>query len=306
MKTLGDEPSFLPIGPGGGIEKTTTRKVYEADTISAVIVKLLSSGATGFDNLLNKLGNLLGFSVGILGDTLGSFTRFLSNCGLAPTLFTIILFIILIIVFIFAAISSGNNSRGQPIDLGMRYFKKMFSFSHKTKMMLKSYSQFGEKLTNLLSTGAFESIKKSEDDFVIQNIGETMRERFDEGRCNNLTIIESGPICVSTTVPKPIEWIIDPDKLSDYNNISQEIKNKLIDNGGKYKITIPWKLYESDKTQYYPNCSEAKFCNGESAAYLFTNETPTKCSKKRVKREEYSEQKRPTVTSWNGLTNYLT
>lgn len=195
---------------------------------------------------------------------------------------------------------SKNNSRSN-FSIFVKNIRKSILPSYNTKVMFKSLTRFGRQF------GVDTSTEEEEESVMkdINGLGETKREIFTIGRCDNLTMKEKGPFCVSTSVPKPIEWIIDSDNMTDYNNISEETKRKLINNGDKYKITIPWDINTTDGTHYYPNCSKATFTNGDSAAYLFTDEKITECSKRKVQRDTYSEKKRPTLTSWKGLTNYL-
>lgn len=258
--------------------------------------------------IIEKIVYILTEVVKLLPKFFETFANVALGQGTFASYFVPLALIITIFVLFFRNNNTRNKKKRQP-DY-MKTLKKIFLPSHNLKMTFKSLTRFRKQFTSMLPFDNQQNPKagiKSDNDTNnnINNIGETKREVFTQGRCNNVSMIERGIICVSTSVPKPIEWIIDPDKMSDYNNISQETKQNLIGNGSKYKITIPWKIYTSDGTHYYPNCSEAKFCNGESAAYLFTNETATQCSKKKIPRDTYTSKERPTFTSWKGLTNYL-
>lgn len=131
------------------------------------------------------------------------------------------------------------------------------------------------------------------------------------GRCDNLhnyTTPKSN-ICSHTSTPEPIVWTLDIEKMPELSELSERTKH-LVDGGAdaqKYMVTIPWGTYESDGFHYYPDCRKATFGNGESAAYLFTDNGKNSCEKKLVQRTINEARRRPTYMnpSRTSLDGYL-
>lgn len=299
--------------PLNEIIETKTTRVLEIDR--KTWQQLAREIATWIGALLKRLGSVIVKLIELITPFLKEIGTILGGNGAVVTWLALFA-VIFILLYIF--LPKNNKARGRVnstynmfaqtgkknsrnrFSLFVKNIRKSIMPSYNTKVMFKSLSRFGRQFGVNISEEGGESVMKD-----INGVGESKREIFTTGRCDNLTMKEKGPFCVSTSVPKPIEWIIDSDNMADYNNLSQETKNKLINNGDKYKITIPWDINTTDGTHYYPNCSKATFSNGDSAAYLFTDEKITECSKRKVQRDTYTAKKRPTLTSWKGLTNYL-
>lgn len=91
------------------------------------------------------------------------------------------------------------------------------------------------------------------------------------GRCDNVDFIEkrvgNGGVCVTDKLPKPLEWIIDSDKIPELKELPQSIKDRLSNDGLKFKVTIPWK---AEGLVYVPDCDKAMFADG-TPAYLLVD-----------------------------------
>ena len=91
------------------------------------------------------------------------------------------------------------------------------------------------------------------------------------GRCDNIDFIEkrvgNNGVCVSDKLPRPIQWIIDSDKIPELKELPQIIKDKLSKDGKRFSVTIPWK---SDGMIYMPDCDKAVFADG-TPAYLLVD-----------------------------------
>jgi len=123
------------------------------------------------------------------------------------------------------------------------------------------------------------------------------------GRCDNLKNYEltSKNICLNTSNPEPIVWTLDIEKMPELTEISVATKN-IVDGGAdaqKYTVTIPWAKYKNDGVYYYPDCKKATFGNGDSAAYLFTDNGTRSCEKKTVNRTNHTVKQRPVYLSSN-------
>jgi hypothetical protein len=127
-----------------------------------------------------------------------------------------------------------------------------------------------------------------------EHVSETDRPRLNGGRCDNLKNLDIGKdLCLKTTMPEPIVWTIDIDKMPDFrDNLSTQTKTTIDGNGQFYRVTIPWKIYNEDGIHYYPSCADAVFEDGTSASYLFTDRFNS-CERKTVNRKTaFAEKKR--------------
>jgi hypothetical protein len=97
---------------------------------------------------------------------------------------------------------------------------------------------------------------------------------------------QKNDVCLNTTIPEPIVWTLDVEKMPELNELSYDTKN-LVADAGKYTVTIPWAVYKDNGLDYYPDCRKATFGNGESASYLFTDNGRKSCEKKIVQRTIY-------------------
>jgi len=127
------------------------------------------------------------------------------------------------------------------------------------------------------------------------------------GRCDNMTMREAstkgGGLCERVILPKDIRWVLDSENIPEMDKIPSLLKSKLTgENGEKYIVYIPWKIYPSDGLNYYPDCSKAKFSDGTDASGLFTDNDTAFCTKKYVRRSTYEPRYRP--LNMEGNTNY--
>lgn len=116
---------------------------------------------------------------------------------------------------------------------------------------------------NLLPFGASTFLKKFNSGDGIKPV---KRYNYHAGRCDNIQWVEnSSPgktsdgvegTCNSTTIPDPIIWEINPQKIDGYYNLPSEVRDHFINVYGGY-IIIPYELYD---TFYMPNCDKAMFC----------------------------------------------
>jgi len=116
---------------------------------------------------------------------------------------------------------------------------------------------------NLLPLGASNFLKKFNSG---DGIKPSKRYNYHAGRCDNIQWVEKSTSnkpsdgiegkCNSTTIPNPIIWEIDPQKIDGYYNLPSEVRDHFINDYGGY-IVIPYELYD---TFYMPNCDKAMFC----------------------------------------------
>jgi hypothetical protein len=220
--------------------------------------------------LFDRLLEILKPVIKILGDIITSGAHLIGatlNSQFGEIL-AIVLFVLFIILVIFYSLSAPSiqgqqsNNYIKPPDLSlynpMRYFKNL----------IPSY-----KLNNILPSNQDPHYSASTRPII-------------SGRCDNLTKLSDSAMCLTTSNLEPIQWILDVEKMPELNQVSVATK-RLIDGGaeaGKYIVTIPWKTYENQGLYYYPDCNGATFGNGESAAYLFTDNGTRTCEKRSVNR----------------------
>lgn len=117
------------------------------------------------------------------------------------------------------------------------------------------------------------------------------------GRCDNLTKREvasaKGGMCVKTMQPKAIQWIISPEEMPELESLPPSLRTQIEGNQKeKYVVNIPWRVYDSDGFNYYPDCSQAVFSDGTSAAYLFNDNGTGSCDKKILDRLVHTSKSR--------------
>lgn len=194
-------------------------------------------------------------------------------------IFTIISFILyffapyiallVIILLIFGAIrfanrSSGRSARREP-SIWDR-FKGIFKFSYGTKKVIRKVS--GK-----------------------QNMNGIPRPVLSDGSCDEFEWRSvGGGKCQRTLVPKPIEWALDENNVSDLNDLPETIAGGIVEN--RETVKIPW--IEKDGV-YIPQCKAAIYPNdnNSSAGYLFDSEDDKKCVKAVKASKSYTLEYRP-------------
>lgn len=209
--------------------------------------------------------------------------------GRNPIAHYVALFVVIIILiggFSFAFTSGsrkGNLSRlvSNPYNVVTRTFAKLLP-GYRSRLMAKSLTPY---------SGIIPS---------------TPRQKL-VGRCDNLTMREAsttgGGLCESTIIPKDIRWVLNAENMPELEKIHPLLKSRIIgENGEKYIVYIPWKIYQNDGLNYYPDCSQAKFSDGTSASGLFEDNGTSHCTKKIVRRNSYEPKYRP--MNMEGNSNY--
>jgi hypothetical protein len=201
--------------------------------------------------------------------------------------------ILVVIAVVFGVAFNKNNSKSNYVQAP----------TFLSKYNLMNYVNFTPSYKMKLFTYDVSPYGKTTD------ISETDRPLITGGRCDNLNTVVLGDtnVCLKTTIPEPIIWTIDVDKMPDFrDNLSTETK-RLLDGGGKhYTIVIPWKIYEDDGVHYYPSCTDAYFQEDStvSAAYLFTRDVFNSCERATVTRKmDFTEKKR--LVNGQSIDTYL-
>lgn len=178
------------------------------------------------------------------------------------------------------------------------------SFRSYFRVKVNPYSTFNKFFQKLLPGYRSRLAAKSITPYS-GNIPSTPRQKI-VGRCDNLTMREritdktGGGLCETTTAPEKLQWVMDPEAQPDFEKLPSLLKSKLTgDQGEKYVVHIPWKVYSMDGTNYYPDCSQAKFSDGTDASYLFTDNGIASCTRKRTPRSEYVDKYRPIQVGGN-------
>jgi len=168
--------------------------------------------------------------------------------------------LLIVILFMFGAFKSrGGRSSGVP---NLRIVESTNRFVNWIKRLLKKY--FGWLIPssyrlNLISN-LFTPFSSTKLEGIARNtvVG--------GGRCDQLLWKEEGSHCRSTSSPKPLQWIMDVDKMPEFNDLPAEITTKLSQNRSKLIVNIP---YGTTGIEYMPDCSKMTFADG-SKANLFT------------------------------------
>ena len=164
----------------------------------------------------------------------------------------------IVILFMFGAFRFGFG-RGAGIP-NLRIVETTNRFVNWIKRLLKKYfgwlipSSYRFNLVSNLFT-PFSSTK-------LEGIARTTVG----GRCDHLSWKEESGQCRNTSNPKPIQWIMDVDKMPEFNELPSEVTTKLSENGKKLIVNIP---YGSTGIQFMPDCSKMTFADG-TKANLFT------------------------------------
>jgi hypothetical protein len=117
------------------------------------------------------------------------------------------------------------------------------------------------------------------------------------GRCDNLTKREvasaKGGMCIKTMQPKSIQWVIAPEEMPELDSLPPSLRTRIEGNQKeKYVVNIPWRVYNEDGFNYYPDCAQAVFSDGTSAAYLFNDNGTGSCDKKILNRLVHTSKSR--------------
>lgn len=83
------------------------------------------------------------------------------------------------------------------------------------------------------------------------------------GRCNHLTWKDESAQCRNVSEPKTIQWIMDVDKMPEFNDMPTEVTKKISNDGKKLIVNIP---YGRTGIQYMPDCSKMTFADGTKAS----------------------------------------
>jgi hypothetical protein len=137
------------------------------------------------------------------------------------------------------------------------------------------------------------------------------RKVLSGGRCDSQQHLEyttsqgNNDVCLNTTLPKVIEWNIDPTVIPEWNSVPAMVKDKLLRNGKGTKIYIPWGVVEPEAdprnpfaklmgatNTLTPLCNKAYFEDGSSAASLFSRENNTMCERAILENKQYGMQSR--------------
>jgi hypothetical protein len=127
------------------------------------------------------------------------------------------------------------------------------------------------------------------------------------GRCDQTAWREvgAGPngMCARTTVPPPVKWVMDPDKLPEISKLPKTLVQRVTNDQRKWQVEIPWVL---KGTFYLPNCKAARFGDGTSAAHLFEDDGTTCRLAERPSTAYKGEAYRPKLNSewYKGVDGY--
>ena len=182
---------------------------------------------------------------------------------LAPYIALIIIILLIFGAFRFALRPSGRSNREPSI---WDRFKRIFKFSYGTKKVLR---KVGGK----------------------QNMNGIPRPILSDGSCDEFEWRSvGGNKCQRMLVPKPIEWTLDENNVTDLNELPDDVSSSLIEN--RTLVKIPW---VEKKGVYVPQCKAAVYPddNNSPAGYLFDGEDDTKCKKAVKASKSYTLEYRP-------------
>jgi hypothetical protein len=182
---------------------------------------------------------------------------------LAPYIALIIIILLIFGAFRFALRPSGRSNREPSI---WDRFKRIFKFSYGTKKVLR---KVGGK----------------------QNMNGIPRPILSDGSCDEFEWRSvGGNKCQRMLVPKPIEWTLDENNVTDLNELPDVVSSSLIEN--RTLVKIPW---VEKKGVYVPQCKAAIYPddNNSPAGYLFDSEDDTKCKKAVKASKSYTLEYRP-------------
>lgn len=130
------------------------------------------------------------------------------------------------------------------------------------------------------------------------------REVHSEGRCDDKTYIESnGNKCIYDGSPAPIEWAIRPADLAGWSQLPKRLQDRLNLKGSRELIIIPW-VFDESKNRYVPKCSEAKFQDGKSAAYLIRDGAGDTCLRTMPNRRKFARRNNVSAAAIRRMGTY--
>jgi hypothetical protein len=184
----------------------------------------------------------------------------------------IILYILLIVFLIWgirkgisASRASGSGGRRGGSGVVKSWFESAQKGMQKT---LRGYTQFNPDV-----------------------VPKVTREEHKEGRCDDQTYIETNVNkCVFDGEPSPIEWEIRPGDLAGWSLIPKRLQDRLNEKGSREVIIIPWR-FDANRNKYVPKCSDARFKNGKSAAYLIRDGPADTCRRSIPNRQKFKHHK---------------
>lgn len=184
----------------------------------------------------------------------------------------------LVIILIFVLLTWSASRRSSSSSKKQSSIMATKGALGKLWYMIKSF--FNTYIGNALSFGAgtrsfFAMLNPFGADLPSIN-----RDREHAGRCDNLNFFEVGSKCQNTVRPKDFEWVIDPAEFREYEQVPDEVKQKLLIDKS-LKVIIP---VEKNDTFYAPQCDKAYYDDGQQtlAELLEDSDDGRYCKKRYV------------------------
>lgn len=169
----------------------------------------------------------------------------------------------IVIMFMFGAFRY-SRSRGGSIP-NLRIVDTTNRFVNWIKRLLKKY--FGWLLPSSYRLNLLSNLFTPFGSTKLSGIPRTTIG----GRCNHLTWKDETAQCRNVSDPKTIQWIMDVDKMPEFNDMPTDLTKQLSKDGKQLIVHIP---YGRTGINYMPDCSKMTFADG-SKAMLF-NQTNLK------------------------------
>ena len=191
----------------------------------------------------------------------------------------------IVILFLFGAFRYSRNRGGSIPNL--RIVDTTNRFVNWIKRLLRKY--FGWLLPSSYRLNLMSNLFTPFGSTKLSGIPRTV---VSGGRCNHSTWKEESAQCRNVSEPKPIQWIMDVDKMPEFNEMPSEITKKLSKDGKQLIVNIP---YGRTGIQYMPDCSKMTFADGTKAS-LFNQRDLKDDLCRFVEKDSYiynTEEKRP-------------
>lgn len=161
----------------------------------------------------------------------------------------------IVIMFMFGAFRRSRS--GSSIIPNLRIVDRTNRFVNWIKRLLKKY--FGWLLPNSYRLNLLGNLFTPFGTTKLSGIPRTVQSG---GRCDNLTWKEESAQCRNVSQPSTIQWIMDVDKMPEFNDMPSGLTKKLSKDGKHLIVNIP---YGRTGIHYMPDCSKMTFADGKKA-----------------------------------------
>lgn len=135
------------------------------------------------------------------------------------------------------------------------------------------------------------------------------RPKIGSGRCDNVQWREVGAdgrdgLCARTMGPEDIQWDFDTERMDEYTRLPGDLARKISRGGEQLQVSIPYKM---QGTFFVPQCKQARFRDGSSAAHLL-DDLGLSCARVERQSAKFYPKYRPpkAAAEYKGLDAYAT